>query len=395
LTVPFSLEEYKLRLDRVREVMAREKIDLLFLSSPESMFYVSGYQAEWYQAQGPREWPPLSGLAIHVDHDKFILFDTEEETILGRYTSISTDTRIFYLDPDSLISGIVGDLKTEGWLGGTVGLEMWSYRPNRVASEMFQAALERERCRVVDGTDVVWEVRAIKSPQEQAYIETAAHIADIGMQAAIDHTRPGVSELDVYAEIVYAMAKAGGENSGLPVLVLAGPRSCSHGLASRRKIMPGEIVVFDICGVYNRYHGNIARTLSMGESSPAVAEQIDKSSKSVDVLKETIRPNLPVAELNATMEKYYRDAGIWEDQWWVGGYEFGIGFPPDWVGPFVYAPGRDPGDRVFRPGEVVNFESMFYLPENAGVSWLINTIMYTEADARLLSKVPSKLIVIE
>lgn len=394
LTAPFSLNEYQGRLKRVRQVMSKEGIDLLYLSSPESMYYLSGYATEWYQATGPKDWLPMSGIAVHVDHDKFILFDEEEEAILGRYTSISTDTRIsegFTPMPGDIIK----DLKDEGWLKGSIGLEMWSYRPNRAVSEMFQGLLEKEGCSVVDGTDVVREVRAIKSPQELSYIETAARIADIGMQAAIDHTRPGVTELDVYAEVVYAMTKAGGENPSIPVLVLAGQRSCSHGLSSRRKIMPGEIVVFDICGVYNRYHGNIARSLYMGEPSPAVRKQIEKSTKSVEVLRETIKPNLPVAELNEVMKTYYENAGIWEDRWWVGGYEFGIGFPPDWVGPFVYDPDFDPGDRVFRPNEVVNFESMFYLPENVGMSWLINTIMYTEDEARLLSNITSELIVID
>ena len=45
--LPFSPEEFGLRLARIREVMERERIDLLYLSSPESIYYVSGYQAEW------------------------------------------------------------------------------------------------------------------------------------------------------------------------------------------------------------------------------------------------------------------------------------------------------------------------------------------------------------
>lgn len=165
LSAPFSISEYRARLDRVRKVMSREGIDLLYLSSPESMYYISGYEAEWYQATGPKDWLPMSGIAVHIDHDKFILFDEEEEAILGRYTSISTDTRIsegFTPMPGDIIKG----LKEEGWLGGRVGLEMWSYRPNRAVSEMFQALLEVEGCTVIDGTDVVREVRALKSPQE-------------------------------------------------------------------------------------------------------------------------------------------------------------------------------------------------------------------------------------
>ncbi len=49
----FSAAEYKQRLHRLRERMAAAGIDLLFLSAPESMYYLSGYQCEWYQAQSP------------------------------------------------------------------------------------------------------------------------------------------------------------------------------------------------------------------------------------------------------------------------------------------------------------------------------------------------------
>lgn len=73
---------------------------------------------EWYQAQSPEEWPPLSGIAVHVDHDKFILFDTEEEVVMIRYMTVSTDTRVFgSVDLDIMLDTIVGDLRTEGWVG--------------------------------------------------------------------------------------------------------------------------------------------------------------------------------------------------------------------------------------------------------------------------------------
>ncbi len=392
LAAPFSLQEYQDRLDRVRERMAQENIDLLYLSAPESVCYVSGYAASWYASNGNKDWLPISGIAIHVDHDRFILFEASDELILARNTSVATDIRVI---PRSNGENVVAALKGEGWLGGTAGLELWSYRPNPAVSDLFRGLLEREGCTVVDGTDVVRDVRAVKSPQELSCIETAARIADIGMQAAIDHARPGMTEIEVHAEVLYAMAKAGGELNAIPGLVNSGPRTCSHGLTSRRRIMPGDLVTLDICGVYNRYHANVSRTLSMGRPSPAVAKQIELSSKSVDVLRSTIRPYLPVADLNKVMKDYFVNVGIWEDRWWVGGYEFGIAFAPDWVGAFVFDPDDDPGDRVFRPGEVVNFESMFYLPENAGVSWLINSIMYKQTEAKLLSEIPSELVEIE
>ncbi|MEM2779611.1 MAG: Xaa-Pro peptidase family protein, partial [Candidatus Bathyarchaeia archaeon] len=307
--IPFSKSEYRDRLNKVRKLMAQEKIDLLFLSAPESLFYISGYQAEWYQAQSPKIWLPASGAAIHVDHDKFILFDTEEEQVLCRYTTVSTDTRIFgpTTDTSEMPSWIVQELKKEGWLTGTVGLEMRSYRPNRVVSEMFQRLFEKEGCNVVDGTDIVREVRSVKSPQEIAYIERAAEIAEIGIKTAMEVLKPGMTELEVYGEIVNAMAKAGGENPALPVLVTSGPKcACLHALASRKKIKKGELVNVDVCGVYNRYHADIARTFSIGKPDPDVANIVELSAKAFDLVRELIRPNLPVKEFNDQMRAYYR-----------------------------------------------------------------------------------------
>jgi Xaa-Pro aminopeptidase len=73
----------------------------------------------------------------------------------------------------------------------------------------------------------------------------------------------------------------------------------------------------------------------------------------------------------------------------------GIAFPPDWVGVFSYAPGTDSGDRTFPPGTVVNYESDFYLPQGAGLSPIMDTIIVNEHNAEILSKIPQDLIVAE
>ena len=78
----FSLAEFDQRLAAIRARMAEDRIDLLWLMAPESLYYVSGYSCEWYQAQSPKQWPATSGIAIHVDHDRFIMFDTPSERVM-------------------------------------------------------------------------------------------------------------------------------------------------------------------------------------------------------------------------------------------------------------------------------------------------------------------------
>jgi Xaa-Pro aminopeptidase len=396
MEIPFSLEEYRKRLQRIRQLMARAGIDLLYLSAPESLYYVSGYRNEWYQAQSPKSWMPWSGIAVHVDHDRFILFDSASETLLIRAHTVAGDVRAYQRGRQgAVLDWVVDELRAEGWLGGTVGLELWSYRPNRMVSEQFQAALERAECRVVDGTDVLREARAVKSPQELAYMETAARIADIGLAAARDTLRPGVTELEVYGELIAAMAKAGGENAGITLPVLSGSKSAGgHSLASRKQIAPGEVVLVDVCGVFNRYHVNVARNFAIGEPHPDVARRFEQVAGVFEVIAETLRPNLPVGELNEAVQGYYEESGIWEHRGYIGGYELGIAFPPDWVGEFNYGPHLDAGQQVFAPGTVVNHEAQFYLPRAVGYCMLIDSFMFTETDARILGQTPHELCVI-
>jgi Xaa-Pro aminopeptidase len=386
----FSENEYKERLDRIRKVMARENIDLIYVTAPESIYYISGYQSLWYQAHGPKSWLPMSGIAVHVDHDKFILFEDPAHTLMIEKQTVATDTR--YFDPTSPRSElgpdfIASELKSEGWLGGTAGLEMWCYRPHRALSEIIQSSFESAGCTVVDCTDVVREVRAAKSPQEIAYIEKAAEIADIGLQAVADYIKPGVTGLDIYGELFNAMAKAGGEVSGLsPGIYTGWQLLCPHSMASHNKLEPGDMAAIDPAGVYHRYHANICRTFSLGEPGPGMAFLGKFAEESMEFVNRMIRPNLPVAEFNEKVRAFYEEAGMLDQGYWVGGYEMGIAFPPDWCGPFVYDTQTDAGDAVFCPGTTVQFENGF------GV---IDTIVFTETEARTLSKMPYGLIVIE
>ena len=395
--IAFTREEYRRRLERVRALMAERGIDCLYLTSPESMYYLTGYQAEWYQAESPKQWPPCSGVAVHVDHDRFILFEGEREAILTRIYTISDDTRFFPRDSyRDGIAFIAETLKSEGWLGRNVGLEFWSHRLNRAVSARFEAAFGAAGAEVVDGSDILRDVRWVKSPAEIDCLLEAAGIADIGQQRAREVLRPGISELEVYGEIVCAMAAAGGENPGITMPVLSGGKAnCTHALAGRRKIAPGEIVTVDVCGVYNRYHINQARTYAIGEPAPDTVEVCRKAAGSMDVVRDMLRPGLPVRALNEALVAYYKDAGLWDRRGWIGGYEMGIAFPPDWVGNFVFDPLSEINqDRVFEPGTAVNYENQFFLPRHEGLYFMIESFLFTDQEARLLSGVPYDLTVI-
>jgi hypothetical protein len=92
---------------------------------------------------------------------------------------------------------------------------------------------------------------------------------------------------------------------------------------------------------------------------------------------------------------YYEEVGIWSDAGWVGGYELGIGFPPDWVGNFVYEVSGDDSERVFEPGTVVNYETQFFGPRLTGITYTICTLMFKEGAAGFPVETPRELIVLD
>ena len=215
------------------------------------------------------------------------------------------------------------------------------------------------------------------------------------MRAAVDAVGAGVSELEVYAEIVSAMIKAGGEDPAKTVSCASGLRTlCTDAQTTRRKIMPGDIVNVDICGCYHRYHTNYARTFSVGEPHPDVADRMAIAADGFDVIAAHLEPGVRIDDVTGAVKRHFIEAGIWEERWWVGGYEMGIAFAPDWVGPFVYDPDIEAGERCFDPGTVVNIECDFFLPHMAGLSLIIDTMVFDDTSAELVHSVPPELIVV-
>jgi hypothetical protein len=116
----------------------------------------------------------------------------------------------------------------------------------------------------------------------------------------------------------------------------------------------------------------------------------------MDLIRSMLRPGLPVREFNAAVVDYFRREGLWERRGWVGGYEMGIAFPPDWVGNFVYDPASEAtGGEVFEAGTAVNYENQFFMPNHTGQYFTIDSFLFEQDQARGLSEQPFDLMVIE
>lgn len=395
--LPFPLEEYKVRLTRIRRVMAERKIDLLYLTSPESMNYVSGLNMAWYQRESP------TGIAVHVDHDKFIVFCDEEEYGLITGTTCATDIRITNKTGDinqcrsdsnckslglDVYDSVMQNLKELGWLTGTVGLELGCYRLPKQESNILQVKFEQKGCQVEDGTDILVGVRRKKSAMELNYVRKASTIADIGHKTVLDQICVGMTELELVGIYTQAMMKVGGENMGIANMVRSGKGKllCEYAPASRKLIMPGEPVGVNLAGVYNRYHANMGRCYCLGNPDEQFADMFYKTNVLLmQEVKKLLKPNMQVSKLYEEVGAICHEIGLSGEKNWLSGYELGIAFPPDWRGGFVHNSEVDDEER-FESGMVVNLKTCM------GV---IDTVIFTENEVEILTSTSCELMIVE
>ena len=393
--ISFTEAEYAARQQALRDLMRRDGIDLFFVTTPDTVCYLHGFRAGWYKANAPKRYPQCYGTVLQADSDHIIHFDNPTEEPVLALTSLCRDKRYFSSrEAAPNIAFIMAELKRQGWLGGRVGVEHWSYLPNRAISEMFEAAFREAGCEVVDASDLPRELQLVKSPAEIAYIQEAVRIAEVGHQAIRDYAKVGMTELAVFGEVLRAMLAEGGELAALiPIFTLSPVRggrmvAIGHSLPGHRKVERDTILNADLCGVVQRYHGNILQGHYFGEPPPEMLRRYELAAGVYEVFTSEFKAGMTVAEVNQRLRRYYEDAGLAGEDGWALGYELGLSLPPDWVGEFYYNIHDDLYlDRVFKPGMVTNFESLFNTS-------LIETMVWEEEGVRLLSSKPPGLSVV-
>jgi len=380
----FSREEYDNRVAKVRKAMAEQEIDVLLVHHLPNFCYLAGFQcplANWYACL----ILPLQGEPIaHV-----VDFEVTNLTVHGwEGENIHTLDWRWQVDaPGQLVS----ILRDEGYANKRIGLE---FRLPGCSAHTYRALLEGlPNAEVVDASDLVLDIRAVKSPAEQTHIREAARLTDIGMQAALGATAEGKRDNDIFAAAVEAMAKAGSEYLSIQPLVYVGPwTSLPHLTAKRRTLKRGETASMELTAAYQRYAAPLQRTAVVGEPSDLIRRLADNALARLALLYENARPGRAASEVaRAVDEKMKGKEPAGASGWWMEVYSVGIGFPPDWVDHAAFISERH--DRVLEPGMVFHTPAGCQVLNQVEVTFS-ETILITETGNEPLSQLPRELTVV-
>jgi Xaa-Pro aminopeptidase len=384
--LPFPEQEYRDRARRVREEMTRRRVDVLFVLSPANLCYLTGFESVWYPPRAPL------GVVLTTGDEQLVFLDYERHETLVRQTALFDDA-VFY-NYETALDTIVAAFRDRGWSAGTVGIERWTQSPGAPLVQETSERIAATGAEIVAGDWIVDRVRAVKSATELDCVRRAGAIVDDAFAELLDDLRPGRTELQMAARLDAAMADRGGESAAIRTMVSAGPDVwCrTHAPPSKRPLELGDVVYIDACGVVNRYHADLCRTIALGRDHPEARRILEQTARSIDEVRRVVRPGDPLEVAQRAAEEYVYSRFPRDQVWWVGGYALGIALPPSWVG-HTYLSNDAFETFTWEPGYVTNYENILFDRERGFTASYMETLVMSEHGIETLSRHPRELVV--
>jgi Xaa-Pro dipeptidase len=313
----FPKMEYDGRVAQFQRLIQDKGFDLVLLSGPENIFYLTGQQTPGYYTFQCL-CVPASGEPFHVLRGL--------ESMNCRLNSYITDLT-GYADDEHPAAAVASVLKARGWQGKRVAIDQngWFLTIN------LYNRLVAEFGPFLDASGLVEPLRRVKSKLEIEQLEKAGQANDEGMRAGLAATRAGASENDIAAAIMEASIKAGSEYVGMEPFVTSGPRSgIPHTTWRRRRIEAADIAVLETAACYNRYHAALFRTVAIGKIPDLALDMYKVCAESLEVAIDMLQPGNTCAEVHNAVQEIIDRNGYSAGYRKRTGYSMGISFAPDW-----------------------------------------------------------------
>lgn len=378
-------ERHALELQRR---LADEKIDLLLLTDPDSVYYVSGY----WGFLGV-DWGRPTVIAVPRDGDVTLITPNLESEMAAAMTWIE--------DIRSYADGVGGewgtplrDLLTHD---GTIRVAVERFKIPAMVSEFLREELGPVQ--LADGSRILGEMRMIKSPEEIEILRQAGQLAVAMCAAGKAAIAEGVPEYEVALAVATAGTRKaaelmGNENGdvfqspmihGLQSLKCGVHTSMAHRRTSVQRIQRGDPIHMCLCGVatFKQFKPGMDREFFVGEPSDEFQRIYDIALAAEKAATDAIRPGVIAEDVAFATYEVYRQVGA-SSATRAGR---GIGYSVNEL------PQLKVGDKTpLRPGMVFAVDGGVSVPGKFG-SFTCNTVLVTETGTECLTEFPSTLSV--
>jgi Xaa-Pro aminopeptidase len=283
-------------------------------------------------------------------------------------------------DAGLLLDAVASSMRAVLGTGRRVGTEM-SLLPAWMAEGIRERLPEVE---LVDAVTIFDDLRAIKDADEIAQLRLAADLTEIGIAAARDALRPGMSALAVSAAYQRAIWEAAASDERFGAMrQVEGLVSVGDG-SRPVEVGPGETVKLDMQVDVGGYHSDVGRTYAL-DPTPEQREVYDALRHALDAAIAAIAPGVPLREVWAAGTNAMREAGFANYSRGHLGHSDGLAHNYE-EPPFIAAAEM----RPLAAGMVISVELPYYLL-GVGSFQMERMVVVGEAGAEVLDQLPFRL----
>ena len=294
--IPISVDERKQRIAKAQELMAKEKLDAIFMEGTTTCFYFTGMR--WGQSE--RTFGiviPAKGEIAYVC-PKFE--DDRAKELIN--TAFGSELRCWE-EHESPYQVILNIVKDRGVKYRRIGME------ERVrffiADGVKKIATGFE---IVDATSITAGCRMYKTKAEIALMQKANDVTIEAYKAAFATIVPGMSQSTLSINIAAAFRKLG-YNGGASVQV--GKYSAlPHGSITPQTIREGDVVMVDGGTSCEGYASDITRTIVVGKPTQRQTDVWNLEKKAQDAAFAAMKIGAPCEVVDEAARKVIEDAGF-------------------------------------------------------------------------------------
>ena len=267
------------------------------------------------------------------------------------------------------------------------GLKRVGFESGRVSADELGRWKDSLPCELVAAQGLLDGLLAAKDEEELARMRQAQRITDEAFREILNFIRPGLTEQEVAARLVYELLRRGGRRVSFDPIVAAGANgSMPHAVPGETVIQPGMFVTMDFGCVYEGYCSDMTRTVAVGQPT-------DEMERVYHTVLEAQRAGIAAARAGVTGSEVDRAARQVIQQAGYGSF-FSHSFGHSLGLEIHESPNASPSEQtVFPAGAVISAEPGIYLPGHFGVR-IEDVLVLREGGCEDITQSPKKLIVL-
>lgn len=361
---------YTERMKQLLSYLENEKLEAAMITSPTNIYYLTGFYADPHER--------FMALFLNARDGLVQLFvpSLDLESATSKAQGVDGITPISDTDnPNQIVKGKLGGVLKQ------LGVE-------KKLLSLFHAENLKDiypDIQFLDVEEYITAMRLVKSKEDIQIVRKAIEVVEKVLQHGVSKVAPGVTELEITAELEYQMKVLGADRPAFSTIVLSGAQSAlPHGRPSQKKIRSGELLLFDLGVFVDGYCSDITRTFVIGEATEEQRKMYEAVRLGNEKGIQAVEAGKPIGLVDQAARAHIESEGLGE--YFIHRVGHGLGLDIH-EAPSIHSK----NEMLMQPGFLFTIEPGVYIPGVGGVRIEDDIYIGEDGKAVVLTTFPKEL----